>query len=78
MKNVKVTLLISGRVQAVGYRFWARRQAQKLGLACEVQNLPNGHVQAILEGPEDKVEQMIKLCWTGPPLAKVTTIEEIS
>jgi len=74
---MKAVLLISGRVQGVGYRIWARRQAQRLGLTCEIKNLEDGRVEAAFEGPPKKLKEMIALCRSGPPLAKVTNIEEI-
>lgn len=75
MEKLKVKLLISGRVQTVGYRFWARRTAQNLGISCEIKNLDNGQVEAILTGKKEFVEQMIEKCKIGPPLAKVTDLK---
>jgi len=74
---MKAVLLVSGRVQGVGYRIWARRQSKRLGLTCEVKNLEDGRVEASLEGPPEKLEEMIALCRSGPPLAKVTKLEVI-
>jgi acylphosphatase len=75
--DAEVKLIISGRVQGVGYRIWCRRTAEKVGVKCDVQNLADGNVEAILKGKRQKVEEMIGKCWQGPKLAKVIKIEKI-
>ena len=57
---------ISGRVQKVGFRYWTKKQAQRLGLTGWVKNLPNGNVEAIFQGPKGKTEKMIEKCKQGP------------
>lgn len=71
---------ISGFVQGVGFRHFIRKEAGKLGLLVSVQNLPDGRVEAILEGQKDKIDKMIVLCKKGPFLAEVedVTVEWIS
>jgi len=73
----RVHVIISGQVQGVFYRAWAKSTAQKLGLFCKVENLESGQVKAVFEGNIRLVERMIKKCFTGPPLAKVEKIEVI-
>ena len=48
----RVTALVSGSVQGVGYRWFVRGRADAAGLAGSATNLPDGRVEAVLEGPE--------------------------
>jgi acylphosphatase len=56
---VRVVVLVSGHVQGVGYRWFVRSQAQAAGLAGSATNLPDGRVEAVLEGPADAVRRVI-------------------
>ncbi|MBI3855294.1 MAG: acylphosphatase [Planctomycetes bacterium] len=71
---VRARLLISGIVQGVGYRWSCRREAQGLGLTGWVRNLPDGRVEALLQGTREQVEQMIKWCYRGPEESRVSDI----
>ena len=72
---VAVELVIHGRVQGVFYRDWTVRNARELGLAGWVRNDPDGTVSACLEGEESAVEEMVGRMQSGPPTAKVESIE---
>lgn len=61
-------------MQGVGFRFSAQRKAQELGLTGWVRNLPDGRVEAELEGDNDAVQAMIAWCRKGPALARVTDV----
>lgn len=63
---VQAHVFISGWVQGVGFRYWTRSQASKLGLTGWVRNLPNGNVEAVFQGPKKKVEEMVEKCKQGP------------
>jgi acylphosphatase len=65
---------IEGRVQGVGFRAWARGEAERLGLAGWVRNEKDGSVTALLEGPAASVERMLERLWIGPPGASVTHV----
>ncbi|MDO9709534.1 acylphosphatase [Paracraurococcus lichenis] len=69
-------LLISGRVQGVGYRDWMAREAGRLGLAGWVRNRADGTVEAVIAGPEPAVEALLTLVRRGPRLARVDAVEE--
>ena len=69
-------VIIAGRVQGVGYREWMRRHAESLGLSGWVRNLQNGAVEALIDGEEAAVEELLRRCRRGPPLASVTEIVE--
>jgi acylphosphatase len=72
--NRTVKVIISGRVQRVGYRIWTDRQAREIGLDGWVRNLPNGTVEALFSGSPEQVKNMIELCFKGPSLAKVVDL----
>ena len=66
---------ITGRVQMVMFRDFARRKARKFGLLGSVQNLPDGSVSVIAEGEEEKLKQFLVLLRTGSLLSRVDNIE---
>jgi acylphosphatase len=65
MPNV-VTGVVTGRVQGVGYRYFAREQASPLGLTGWVRNLPDGSVEFYAEGPEAALEEFLRRLRKGP------------
>lgn len=76
MDNIRVHLIIEGRVQGVWFRDSTRREAVSLGVFGCVRNLPDWSVEVLAEGPEDQVETLVAWCRQGPPNAKVTRIHE--
>lgn len=68
-------VLISGRVQGVFFRAETQRVAQSLGITGWVRNTRDGKVEAVFEGEEDKLQEMLKWCHRGPALARVTQVE---
>jgi acylphosphatase len=68
-------VLVSGRVQGVCYRAFAHDAALELGLAGFVRNLPDGRVEAEVEGPRAQIEKFLDRLRVGPPLALVTKID---
>jgi acylphosphatase len=71
MAQIACHLSISGRVQGVFYRAWARQQADQLGVLGWIRNRPDGHVEAHVEGEEAAVEEIIARLRRGPPAAQV-------
>ena len=69
-------LVISGRVQGVGYRAWMIDKAAALGLSGWVRNRADGAVEALIAGDVAAVEEMSRLCRRGPRMARVVSIEE--
>jgi len=67
-------LIASGMVQGVGFRFWAVREARRLGLEGWVRNLPDGTVELVAAGDRAKVEEMASLCRRGPSSARVSDL----
>jgi acylphosphatase len=70
-------LLVSGRVQGVGYRDWARQQALALALDGWVRNLGDGRVEAMACGVEDALACFVEALGRGPSLARVDRIEQL-
>ncbi len=74
--NIQMHVVISGRVQGVWFRASTKEKADELGLTGWVRNTPRGDVEAVFEGDEASVREMLAWCRRGPPLAKVTTVKE--
>ena len=70
-----VRALISGRVQGVGYRYWAQAEARRRGLDGWVRNRIDGRVEALFQGRPEAVEAMLMACRDGPMMARVTGVE---
>ncbi|MCK4364619.1 MAG: acylphosphatase [Thermoplasmatales archaeon] len=70
-----VHVLISGRVQGVWFRTSTKQKAEQLGLTGWVRNTSDGSVEAIFEGAEKGIKDMLEWCHCGPPLAKVVNVE---
>lgn len=75
MKTVRAHVLISGKVQGVFFRANTIKEARELELTGWVRNLEDGTVEAVIEGPENKVKELILWCNEGPRLAKVEKVE---
>lgn len=67
-----VQVVVSGRVQGVGFRFAAIRQAAALGVMGWVRNCSDGRVEAWVEGPDASVQQMLDWLAVGPGYAQVS------
>lgn len=68
---------ISGRVQGVGFRWFVREEARRLGLAGWVRNLPTGDVELVAEGPPETLDQFAKTVGQGPPGARVEIVHRL-
>ncbi|MFH0945756.1 MAG: acylphosphatase [Planctomycetota bacterium] len=71
---LRLRLRIEGRVQGVYYRASVQRQAIALDLSGWVRNLPDGAVEAAVQGAAEKVEALVAYCEDGPPMARVSRI----
>ena len=70
-------VLVSGLVQNVWFRATTARHAVRVGVDGWVRNLPDGRVEAVLEGTPEAVNEAIEFCSRGPELARVDRIEVI-
>jgi len=71
-------LLVSGRVQGVGFRWWLTGEAVALGLAGWVRNLGDGRVEALAIGEASALDRLAAICESGPPGARVDAVERIA
>ncbi len=67
-------IVVEGRVQGVGFRHYAYRRAEALGLAGYVMNLKDGRVRVHAEGSRDLIEELTRLLEKGPPLSRVERV----
>jgi acylphosphatase len=68
-------VMISGRVQGVGYRDWMVRTATRLGVSGWVRNRGEALVEAVVQGEAACVDDLLAACWRGPPHARVEGVE---
>lgn len=73
MKAIRV--VVTGRVQGVGFRWSTRRAAERIGVTGWVRNRPDGAVEAHVEGPEARVDTMLSWLAQGPDDATVRNVE---
>jgi len=76
MADIRVRLIIEGRVQGVWFRESTRRQAVALGVTGWARNRPEGTVEVVAEGPDEQVRKLVAWCHQGPSAAKVTRVRE--
>ena len=67
--------VIYGRVQGVGFRYFTRETAKKLGVKGWVKNNPDGTVEVLAEADENTLKQFLEKLYQGPPLSKVENIK---
>jgi len=75
--RLAVRVLVSGRVQGVWYRQSCAQEARAHHLGGWVRNLPDGRVEAWIEGPRPDVDEVLSWCRVGPPAARVTGVEVV-
>lgn len=74
--RARLRLIISGRVQGVGFRFAACDQANTLGLGGWVRNLSGGEVEMLAEGRVDDLKILLSWARVGAPSAHVVSVSE--
>lgn len=72
--RVRAEIIVRGRVQGVFFRASAQQEALALGLTGEIGNLPDGAVEAVVEGERRAVDDFIAWCKRGPPAARVEDV----
>lgn len=70
-------LLISGLVQGVGFRYFTQRTAARFQVRGYVKNLPDGRVEALVQGSESAVAGFMRDVAAGPRNSRVTDVEEL-
>ncbi len=76
MKETARRFFVRGRVQGVGYRYFAQKAAAGLGLTGYARNLDDGRVEVYAVGPEEKLSQLAGMLHKGPMWADVRGVEE--
>ncbi len=71
---VRARIIIEGRVQGVFFRHHTQETAFRLGVKGWVKNRRDGSVEAVFEGDQDRVNQIIQWCYRGPSEARVTKV----
>jgi len=74
--DIAIRVVIEGRVQGVGFRWWITEWARSRGLDGWVRNRREGTVEALFHGPEGVVRQMVQACSEGPASARIRSIRE--
>ena len=70
-----IHVYVSGFVQGIGFRQYIKSRANKLNIKGWIKNLPDGRVEAILQGRTQDIDKIILLCRKGPFLAEVEKVE---
>ncbi len=71
----EVYIKIKGRVQGIGFRYWAVHKAQEIGgVSGWVHNAADGSVEILMRGEESKIDAMLLACHQGPSLARVDSV----
>lgn len=72
--KTRAHVFVTGTVQGVYFRQNTKQEADQCGVRGWVRNLPDGRVEAVFEGDDASVNEVIKWCHAGPPKAKVTDV----
>jgi len=74
--DIRLTARVSGVVQGVGFRFWTMGKAEDLGLTGVVENLGDGSVSVIAEGPQRRVQELLDWLKSDRTPGRVERVEE--
>lgn len=72
--GMRLTAWVEGRVQGVGFRWWTRSRALELGLTGMAENLADGRVKVVAEGPRDRCEDLLALLQSGRAPGRVRQV----
>ena len=73
--SIKIAhIFITGRVQGVSYRWWFQNEGKKRKLNGWIRNRTSNRVEAEITGDKNNLDEMIKICKLGPPLADVDDV----
>jgi acylphosphatase len=69
--------IVRGRVQGVGYRYFAQQSASQVGVSGYARNLDDGTVEVYAVGTPEQLSELAGLLRKGPPFADVRGVDEI-
>lgn len=72
--TTRLHVQIYGQVQGVSFRWYAQQRAQALGLAGWMRNRPDGSVEAMVQGPDEAVQEFVAWAREGPSAASVERV----
>ena len=72
---MKKHIIITGKVQGVGFRYWLHKAAMQKNVTGWVRNKISGEVEALLIGKDDEINSIINLCAIGPISSEVTKVQ---
>ena len=75
MKRARLRIVVTGRVQGVGFRYFTHSRAGELGLTGYVRNLPDGNVEVEAEGEHEKLDTLVEALRQGPGMAHVLELK---
>ena len=75
MSTLAKHIIVHGRVQGVGFRYFVQHVGNRLGLCGNVRNCPDSTVEIVVEGDGRKMADFIKQVEKGPPLARVERVD---
>ena len=75
--ELRLDLVIEGRVQGVGYRYFAKIKAESLCIKGSVKNMRDGTVFLTAQGEKESMANFVRWCHKGPPCANVKKIEKV-
>ena len=73
-ETARIDARVTGRVHGVGFRYFALREAQALGLVGWVANIADGSVRCVAEGPRDALDDLVRRLNEGPPASIVSNV----
>lgn len=74
--EIRLTAVVEGHVQGVGFRYWVRAQASEMGLVGSAANLPDGRVEVVVEGPQNACERLLERLRGARTPGRVTQVRE--
>jgi len=72
---IQLRIIVSGKVQGVGYRYFSQMKAVQYGIKGWVKNLPDGSVEIIALGTNDQLEPFLEELRNGNPFSKINDME---
>ena len=73
--NIKKHIIVKGKVQGVGFRYWLYKAAVQRNINGWVRNKISGEVEAVLIGNDAEINNLIKLCKKGPTSSEVAKVK---